>query len=110
MRSYLLALATLALIAGCKNSSSGSTGCPSPFMMCGTTCTATQVDPANCGTCGNACAAGQLCLGGSCVASCSAPNTACGQACVDLQSDGFDCGACGHACGPGQICLEGVCR
>ncbi len=40
--------------------------CSAPMTMCGSACTNTQVDPANCGSCGHACAAGQTCSGGAC--------------------------------------------
>jgi Stigma-specific protein, Stig1 len=33
---------------------------------CGNACLNTQTDPRNCGTCGNACAAGQYCVRGAC--------------------------------------------
>jgi len=46
----------------------------------------------NCGTCGNACAAGQLCCNGVCTTQSTA-----------------NCGACGHACTAGQLCCNGVC-
>jgi hypothetical protein len=38
------------------------------FALCGTTCTAISADVANCGACGNACASGDVCEQGSCVA------------------------------------------
>ncbi|MBN1771989.1 MAG: hypothetical protein JXB32_12040 [Deltaproteobacteria bacterium] len=46
-------------------------------------------DPANCGGCGNVCAAGESCADGVCVA---------GVPCVTATD-----------CAPGEICLEGVC-
>ncbi len=53
----------------------------------------TQTDPANCGTCGHACAAGQGCCAG---------------VCSDPQGDARNCGACGHDCG-GSACCAGLC-
>jgi hypothetical protein len=46
-------------------------GCPSGTQLCGTNqCVDTKTDPSNCGSCGNACAAGQSCQRGQCVVSC----------------------------------------
>ncbi|AKV04600.1 Tryptophan synthase alpha chain [Labilithrix luteola] len=57
-------------------------------------------DPENCGSCGNKCAADQVCDQGRCI--CDATQTRCGFDCVDLQSDPLNCGACGNAC-PGRV-------
>jgi hypothetical protein len=35
-------------------------------MVCGGKCTTVQVDPKNCGSCGNACMLGQTCVNGKC--------------------------------------------
>ena len=66
-------------------------------------------DPQHCGGCGQACAAGQTCSDGQCVAACSEDaDCAAGEACVD--------GVCGLACNSDadcprdQICLAGICQ
>lgn len=94
----------------------------------------TSSDNANCGACGNACAAGQSCSNGQCACSCTLPNTlatACGSNscsvvacspgwgnCDGIDSNGcetqttFDpnnCGACGNACGAGLACDNSQC-
>ncbi|MDB4928975.1 MAG: putative neutral zinc metalloprotease, partial [Myxococcaceae bacterium] len=68
-------------------------------------------NPAHCGGCGRACAAGQTCQTGACVASaCGAGLTSCpGGACRDLTIDPANCGACNRACGAGQVCNASSC-
>ena len=63
---------------------------------CGGTCTNTQTDSANCGTCGNACSSGATCVSGAC--QCTASATKCGSACIDTKVDAKNCGACGNDC------------
>ena len=46
----------------------GSVACPSGTSFCGVECIDVLSDPANCGRCGNACAAGQTCTAGACAA------------------------------------------
>jgi hypothetical protein len=82
--------------------------------FCGTGCEVfLGNDPANCGACGHACAAGQTCENGTCL--CPPGTTRCGDACVDLMSDPNHCGGCGKECpGPfddkgGPVCNGGVC-
>jgi hypothetical protein len=76
-------------------------------------CRDLNTDTANCGSCGRACAAGQVCSGGSCVVSCGAGLTNCGGTCRDTQTDANHCGACGTACtfanGVGA-CVAGRCQ
>ena len=56
-------------------------------------------DPANCGACGNACAAGVRCINGRC--GCPRPAmTDCNGSCRDTRCDNDNCGACGNRCGP----------
>ena len=85
---------------------------------CGDLCIDLQSDRANCGTCGNVCAAAENCLSGVCggianqqpdvLVSCAALGLAdCGDGvCVDLNTDHNNCGACGNACYPG-LCNNG---
>ncbi len=70
-------------------------------------------DNANCGACGTACAAGQVCSAGACTTSCGAGLTACGGSCVATATDTNHCGGCGRACGLANVgvptCVAGVC-
>ena len=76
----------------------------------------TGTDPKNCGTCGNACAAGASCLAGTCQAvncqmtGCPAGSSCCGTKCVGTSNDLANCGGCGNACPPGaNLCQMGGC-
>ena len=69
--------------------------------ICGDGCeTNLANDPKNCGACGHACKAEEVCIDGEC--ECSDPSlTYCGR-CVDLQRDEENCGTCGNVC-PGLV-------
>jgi hypothetical protein len=84
--------------------------CGGGLSNCGGVCRDLSTDRANCGGCGVACAAGQVCSGGSCQVSCGAGLSNCGGVCRDLSSDRANCGGCGRDCSPGQICVGGACR
>ena len=57
---------------------------------CSGTCVETQSDASNCGSCGHACASGQVCSRGNCRANCGPNQTLCnGADCVNLQNDLF---------------------
>jgi hypothetical protein len=74
-------------------------------------CKDTQSDPAHCGSCSTACAAGQICDQGMCkmpVANCTAPQVSCNGVCADLTTTAH-CGSCEQACVSGQSCNAGVC-
>ncbi len=90
---------------------------------CGAGCVDVYSDRQNCGTCGHACAAGEICVTGSCLpttctggSACAlldgGPGTCCGSACVD-PNVGFDtqqdCFICGAACPTGSTCQSGAC-
>ena len=83
-------------------SADGST-CAPHQTRCGASCTDTSSDPANCGTCGTACATGQTCLGGICSVPCSGGNVSCGGKCVMTSTDLSNCGGCGLACSTNNI-------
>ena len=100
----LICLGMLAL--GCSHP---SVDCPKAFKVCGQICVDTATDVANCGACGTACAAGQVCSAGTCATTCQAGLNVCGGSCRDLQTDAANCGACGTACILGQSCIAGVC-
>ena len=54
---------------------------------CSGTCVDTTSDPAHCGRCGRACAAGEVCNEGHCASFCTGGRTNCYGACVDLAVD-----------------------
>jgi hypothetical protein len=83
--------------------------CASGQMVCGASCTDTSKDPANCGTCGNACGTALVCSAGKCTTSCGPASTACGGSCTNTQSDNANCGSCGNACAEGDVCSQGAC-
>jgi hypothetical protein len=73
-------------------------------------CTNTQGDNNNCGRCGMACSAEQVCSAGVCVAPCALGSDRCAGTCVNLQNTTTNCGACGVACsGATPLCQRGVC-
>ncbi len=78
--------------------------------LCGDGCVDLGRDAANCGSCDNACDAGQHCVESECVVSCpvGTPDV-CGDACVDLAADAQHCGACTTKCALDQQCIEGSC-
>ncbi|HKQ60348.1 MAG TPA: hypothetical protein VJS92_03625 [Candidatus Polarisedimenticolaceae bacterium] len=74
--------------------------CPEPHQLnCEGTCVDYLKDPDNCGACGNKCANGVNCVGGTCeVEGCPSGEVLCGEVCTDLKKDEHNCGACGHDC------------
>ena len=83
--------------------------CADSLSLCNGACVDLSSDGNNCGSCGNACSAEQVCSGGVCSAECGANLTPCGQSCVDLNTSILNCGGCGVACQSGQSCQGGVC-
>lgn len=68
----------------------------------------------NCGTCGRACRADEICSNGTCSTICSNPTpTLCGGVCVNTSMDPRNCGRCGYACSTSAnsspTCNVGVC-
>jgi hypothetical protein len=78
-------------------------------MTCGGKCLETQSDPANCGQCGVACPANQVCSKGACGKGCAAGLTKCDAACVDITGSQANCGTCGKACPADQTCWQSAC-
>ncbi len=83
--------------------------CPLGQTSCDGRCVDTATDAAHCGSCTQACGAGDVCEMGACQALCAQGDTLCGTSCVSMQSDSSNCGACGKACPTGQFCSDGAC-
>lgn len=74
---------------------------------CGSGCTSLASDPANCGTCGHACRADEVCEQFTCAPSCSSDNTGetnCARSCVHTSTDTHNCGTCGNRCADDMVC------
>ena len=100
----LLVCAAWLAVASCQGKVEGQS-CTPGQMMCGGGCKTVATDAENCGTCGNACAAGQVCQAGQCA--CSAGLLACGGTCV--ASNAMHCGSCTTMCSGTQVCSGGTC-
>ncbi|CAN5206127.1 hypothetical protein BH09MYX1_BH09MYX1_47810 [soil metagenome] len=91
----------------CTNSQCGTT-CGAGFTTCSDgVCYDTQNFHDHCGTCPNACAAGEWCNAGKC---CGIGELACNGTCTDVLGNASNCGACGNVCSGGTpFCSGGVC-
>jgi len=83
--------------------------CRGNQVECAGSCADLKTDRSNCGACGKACAAGQVCSGGTCALSCQDSLKDCDGTCRDVTTDVKNCGACGKACVAGQLCSAGAC-
>ena len=74
------------------------TECPPALDRCDgrTLCVDLDSDRYHCGSCSEACAAGESCVGGGCV--CSVGGVVCDGMCIDPGTDRENCGACGRVC------------
>ncbi|ADO69136.1 keratin-associated protein 10-2 [Stigmatella aurantiaca] len=88
--------------------------------LCGDSCVSTESNPDHCGGCDNACATGEACEGGVCVALCQidgkqvaagAVNAAnsCEQCTPTTSATTWTQRADGTSCNPGQVCSAGMC-
>src|SRR5690349_98443 len=114
MPKILVVLLALAVVGCGPDAAPGGPNCVAPLTTCNgdTTCHDLQSDPANCGSCGNACGTGLVCSAGACVSSCAAGTTDCSGACVDLSKSASNCGTCGNACSVAHgtaACTNGTC-
>jgi hypothetical protein len=75
-----------------------------------TTCLDLISNVDHCGTCDNACGAGNHCSQGIC---CAPQEEACadggGEECFDLSQSNDHCGTCLHACAENEACADGAC-
>jgi hypothetical protein len=76
-------------------------------MPCGGACVVIDMDPLNCGMCGNACSGGQYCQVGSCT--CGDYEHFCNGVCTS-HSDPLNCGSCGNVCSGGKVCKGDKCE
>lgn len=104
--------------------------CPSGWSACNGLCTDPLNDPANCGSCGRACFANEVCDAGECrspdsntcvescgggrvcnagLCECPPGQSFCAGVCVDTQSSSEHCSACDMACAAGSVCEAGSC-
>src|SRR5439155_26821234 len=83
--------------------------CTGPLLTCGGACVDPMKDLRNCGGCGVACLAGNVCIAGACSLVCDEGLTICEGRCVDSQSDLAHCGGCGKACRQAEVCSRGRC-
>jgi hypothetical protein len=84
--------------------------CPGDTALCGIFCVALATDPANCGTCGDVCAAPATCTGGDCIPPVDCGDlTLCDDRCVDILTDVDHCGGCDRPCPDDATCSGGSC-
>ena len=95
--------------AGGDGGTTNASGCSGTQVLCGGKCVTPSVDPANCGKCGNACAAGEVCFSNACVANCPPKFDKCNGRCIDRNTDNDNCGGCGNKCAAGTGCVGGAC-
>lgn len=81
--------------------------CPNGTLLCNGTCVDMLADSQNCGSCGNICSLGMICINGSCT--CMAGLVVCNKTCTDTSIDPRNCGVCGNVCSANAICNYGIC-
>ncbi|MBI5486728.1 MAG: hypothetical protein HY905_05310 [Deltaproteobacteria bacterium] len=83
--------------------------CPPGRTRCATGCADLTTDPANCGGCGHACGATEVCNEGSCAGTCGGGRIPCGAECIDPASNREHCGRCDNAC-EDALNADGACE
>ncbi|MBM7113358.1 MXAN_6577-like cysteine-rich protein [Archangium primigenium] len=108
-RSPALVALLCLVLAGCPDP---EPLCPEGQSRCGVACVDLSSTSAQCGACGVACAAAELCVEGAC--QCRAGAALCGGVCAVTASDPAHCGGCagagGVACAADEVCERGACR
>ncbi|MDI7266866.1 MAG: hypothetical protein QME96_02595 [Myxococcota bacterium] len=84
-------------------------GCRPGETDCSGTCVDTRSDPANCGSCGRRCDAGEVCNEGVCASTCTGGLRNCSGACVDVNASRLHCGGCDRPCAANEECRSGTC-
>lgn len=128
----LFCIVVLGLVAACSDDSTSGPDASAPgdaasapcngvgLALCGGVCVSTESDPKHCGDCDNACATGEACEGGVCVAFCQIDGKQVAAGTVNAASSCEECTpatsatawtqrADGTPCNPGQVCSAGVC-
>ncbi|WNG17288.1 hypothetical protein [Cystobacter fuscus] len=121
IRSPLLScLVVLGLVAACGDHSTPVTCNGVGIELCGDSCVSTVSDPKHCGGCDKACATGEACESGICVATCqidgkqvtagevNATNP-CEQCSPTMSATAWTQRADGTSCNAGQVCSAGMC-
>ncbi len=84
-------------------------GCPPGRTPCSGACVDVTSDPANCGSCGRRCDAGEVCNEGLCASTCTGGLRNCSGACVDVNANRLHCGDCDRPCAANEDCRSGTC-
>ncbi len=87
----------------------GDASCLPGETLCSGRCVNTSSDHANCGGCGHACLAHEVCFEGECMVECPSGWTRCEDTCKDTDEDPLNCGDCGHLCEAYETCVDGAC-
>ncbi len=117
---WTLAIAFIVTLAACNVSDEPTivdqTDCPAPQTFCAELAACHDLNSSfeACGTCGNACAAGEICAEGACELACPSGYVACDGSCVNPLSNASYCGAqesCADAvaCADDEVCSAGAC-
>ncbi len=115
MRYPLLAVLLSLVVVSCGDEAPAPAADVCEATECGALCVDTRIDANNCGGCGLACGAGQLCVAGACALSCPSTMATCDGACFDPATSRVHCGASldcsnpGVVCDSGEICAAGAC-
>lgn len=110
------------IVQGCAGDN-GNLCCPAPTPADTNYCANLELDPGDCGGCGDACdpLAADRCDGGACRCGNSreacegTPESTCCRAdvgdteCIDTTTNRLHCGDCNNACDLGERCVEGSC-
>jgi hypothetical protein len=115
---FFVAAAALLVVPSCVHGDARTVGgeggsaaaCGAPLTDCEGTCVDTQLSREHCGSCGMACAEGELCSVGQCGVECLGGTSQCGDRCVDLTVDPANCGDCDVACNSESTCFDSGCH